>query len=287
MGADNHAAEAARRPAGGAAFGSPLAAAAPLAAQAPAPGGPVLRYCGTTLRGPARQTQQDAIVADGVVGVADAAWLAGEVPLGAGEQVLLAVVDGIGGALGGAEAAGVAAAELARLGRGPFPAAWTAALEAVSDRVGQAGAAWGLGRMGATAALLVVGLEGVISANIGDCRAYRVDGSHLGQLSVDDSLPGGRPGVVTQSLGGGPRALDAHQYRAAHPPEAVARYLLCSDGLHGFVGRDQILDGLVGAPSPAQAVRRLAAAALAATRDNVSVLVADVLRPDQAARPSW
>ena len=59
------------------------------------------------------------------------------------------------------------------------------------------------------------------------------------------------------------------------------RFLLCSDGLSDFVGADVIEEILREAASPADAAERCIEVALkASTRDNVTVIVADVVDVD-------
>lgn len=139
--------------------------------------------------------------------------------------------------------------------------------------------------------------------NVGDSRVYRRTAGELGQVSVDHSL-------VQEMVAGG--MIDAEEAR--HHPErnivtraigtdeepvadfwlvpAVVgdRYLVCSDGLTGEV-EPAVLAELAGRDLSPQAVAdRMVAAALAGGgRDNITVVVVDVLSvgsADAAAPPA-
>lgn len=228
-------------------------------------------------RGLVRSEQQDAAVCG--------SWMS----IGAGARatrharvehvpLLLAVVDGMGGHAGGALAAGVAAAALAHLDP-DGTSDWRTTFERISDRVGAAGTAWGMPDMGATAAVAVVHADHLEVAGVGDCRVMRWVDGYLGTLTVEDRAPDPRqPGgrVVTQSLGGPPRALNPHEDRVPHPVDGC-RYVLCSDGLHDAVTEADLRDVLSREmPAAATADALVDAAYAAGAPDNVTVLVVDV-----------
>ena len=62
-------------------------------------------------------------------------------------------------------------------------------------------------------------------ANVGDCRCYQVADGYVSQISVDDHDPALGENVVTQSLGGPPRALDIHWLELPHAQTATTRYM--------------------------------------------------------------
>jgi serine/threonine protein phosphatase PrpC len=249
-------------------------ATAPPAAPRP---GPVrwVEFCAATETGPVRPSHQDALVVGGAAALAAGTRVTGWLPLG-GDGVLLAAVDGMGGYAGGAEAAALVASTLAAEGTQVDSAMWGRWLERLSGRVAAAGEAWGTPQMGATVAVARLTENRVESVNIGDCRLYRVRDGYVGQLSIDDRLPGSLSGGVTQSLGGGPRELDPHRLDEELGPAPV-RLMACSDGLFGALGHDALRRPLIEARSPAEACDRLVAAAWAEhATDNFSVIVADV-----------
>jgi serine/threonine protein phosphatase PrpC len=216
-------------------------------------------------------------VAAGLVALAPGARLDSALTLAPEAKVLFAVVDGMGGQAGGEAAAGVVATELARLDPTSVED-WTPVLEAISDRVGQAGQAWAAPDMGATVALLVVGRDQAVVANVGDSRCHQVADGYVSQISVDDRDTLAGDNVVTQSLGGDPRALDAHQFAVPHSDGPSTRYLLCSDGLHGVVPHDVLRSVLVEPRPPKDVVALLDGLARLSATDNYSILVVDVVR---------
>ncbi|MDR1187588.1 MAG: protein phosphatase 2C domain-containing protein [Bifidobacteriaceae bacterium] len=234
-----------------------------------------VEFCAVTETGPTRPSHEDALVVGGVAALAAGTRVTGWLPL-SDQPVVLAAVDGMGGYAGGAQAAGLVAATLAAEGARVDGAAWSAWLEHWSDRIASAGEAWGTAQMGATMAALRLTGDGVEVVNVGDCRVYRAGDGYVGQLSVDDRLPGGMGSGVTQWLGGGTRALDPHRLEESLGSERT-RFMLCSDGLFGALDHAALRGPLVQARTASKACDALSAAALAAqASDNFSVIVADV-----------
>src|SRR5699024_5447421 len=88
--------------------------------------------------------------------------------------------------------------------------------------------------------------------------------------------------VVTRVLTGAP---DDEPDLGAREARRGDRYLLCSDGLSGFVALDTIEEILTGGTPPGQAADDLVSLALrAGAPDNVTVVVADVV--DATSAPS-
>lgn len=128
-------------------------------------------------------------------------------------------------------------------------------------------------------------------ANLGDSRIYRFDEGRLEQVSVDHSvvqelLDAGRitadevethpeRHVVTRALGG-PDVPEPDYF--VLPAASVERLLLCSDGVSGMIGDDEIAAVLADATDPRDAADRLVAAAVeAGGRDNATAVVVDVM----------
>ncbi len=144
----------------------------------------------------------------------------------------------------------------------------------------------------------------LLVAHTGDSRAYRLRAGRLDQLTRDDSLveelvaSGALPeaeasahplrSIVTHVLAGDPadaRALHVE----AEPARRGDRWLLASDGLTDYVPREIVAEAL-GAGSPQEAADRLVERALQhRARDNVSVVVADVVEVAEgsAYRPAF
>lgn len=131
-------------------------------------------------------------------------------------------------------------------------------------------------------------------ANIGDSRAYLVRDGVFTQVTKDHSfvqtlLDEGRitqeeadhhpqRSLVTRVLTGREDDEPDLSLREAKPGD---RLLLCSDGLPDYVARSTIEDIITGDGTPAEIADALIAIALkAATRDNVTVVVADVIESD-------
>ena len=128
-------------------------------------------------------------------------------------------------------------------------------------------------------------------ANVGDSRAYRLDGGRLEQVSVDHSLvqelveagsisaaeAAHHPerNIVTRALGG-PECPEADFFLL--PLTTTARLVLCSDGINGMLDDPEIARVLAASADPAEAATALVAAALSAGgEDNATVVVVDVV----------
>ena len=213
------------------------------------------------------------------------------------------VADGMGGHEAGDVASALAIERFCELSE---------AQELTSDRVAElirsvneeiflAGRAAPDGRsMGTTAVGLVLVPNGPMPFwlvfNIGDSRVYRSFGGVLELLSQDHSyvqelVAAGhldasaarthpQRNVVTRALGV-ERAVQADLWMRA--PEPGERFLLCSDGLSSEIGDDEIGRHLGRPEDPDAVASSLVAAALdAGGRDNVTVLVLDVIEVDGA-----
>ena len=150
--------------------------------------------------------------------------------------------------------------------------------------------------MGTTATVLVVLPQGALLAHVGDSRAYRVRGQKIDQLTFDHSLvwelqaTGQKyeepissfigKNIITRSLGPNPNVQV--DLEGPHPCQAGDTFLLCSDGLTGQVQDAEIGAILVCLP-PAEAVQSLVDLAnLRGGPDNITVLCARVLGPQNA-----
>ncbi|MGN6324790.1 PP2C family protein-serine/threonine phosphatase [Pseudolysinimonas sp.] len=209
---------------------------------------------------------------------------------------VFAVADGMGGHAAGDRASaivverlgrerGAAFLDLRRLERAIVEAAHEI------DELGDATPS-GMGTTLTGAALVVDDGEPVFAVfNIGDSRVYRFEGNELVQLTVDHS-------VVQELVDAGSisraeaerhpeanvitRAIGFHDDPDpdvwAVPARPGLRLLMCSDGLTKEVGDDRIRLHLAAGMPPGETAAALVDAALAAGgRDNVTVVVVDVL----------
>lgn len=187
------------------------------------------------------------------------------------------VADGMGGHDAGDVASRIAVEASAELiGRTSSEADIHHMLMIVNSRLFEAMYS-GEGRpgMGTTiVGVLLVGSEALVF-NIGDSRAYSLQGERLQQLTHDDSLTGQsrRSGhAITQSLGGTTSRRPIHPHIEKVTLHRDATILLCSDGLTDMIADETILDILLrNKDQPAQGL--LSAALDAGGRDNVTAVV--------------
>lgn len=210
----------------------------------------------------------------------------------AGER-LVGVADGMGGAPGGEVASGLAVALLQAAFTGRSADELSAGVRAVNRAIWErARAGEGLDGMGTTlcaAALLDDGTLAVV--NVGDSRVYLAHDGTLTQLTEDHSVTGElvRSGalteaaavrhphrsVLTRALGVAPE-VELHD--AARPAVAGDRLLACSDGLYNEVPAEEIAATMAAGDDVAATADRLVERALSAgARDNVSVVVAEIV----------
>ncbi|NCC76289.1 MAG: Stp1/IreP family PP2C-type Ser/Thr phosphatase [Clostridia bacterium] len=144
--------------------------------------------------------------------------------------------------------------------------------------------------MGTTLTAAILLPDWLITAHVGDCRAYILKEGQLRQLTVDHTLvqemvdagsitaaetrTHPRRNVLTRALGF-PEFV--HPDITETPVTAGDRVILCSDGLHGFVPDDRISQLASAGETPSEVVNSLIQAALTAGgEDNVTVLCAFV-----------
>lgn len=208
------------------------------------------------------------------------------------EVGLWAVADGMGG-----HARGEYASQLAADVLGSLDPAATVSASLQAARVGLSRANDDLirsalsvehqGRSGSTIVALSLRQQewGVLWA--GDSRAYLLREGVLQGLTRDHAVgadeqddfdelnvaPSG--GELTRALGGHETLLLDHRTGQLHPGD---RFLLSSDGLHGTMNHQQVREVLIAEAEPQAAATRLLQEAIAAgSRDNVTVVVVDVV----------
>jgi protein phosphatase len=212
-----------------------------------------------------------------------------EIPLGE----LLIIADGVGGNLGGGTAAsltiGAVETSLQNAGGQADPqAALRSAIEVANQAVyepAHSGDA-DLHNMASTVAAILVRNETAYIAHVGDSRAYLVRGGELRRLTVDHSriqqmLEANQltpqqardhpdQGVLTRAIGDKPEVhVDGAQPIQLQHGDGL---LLCTDGLHGYVEDQVILDTIRSAQSPQEASEKLLSAALKnGSRDNITI----------------
>ncbi|WP_159798783.1 PP2C family protein-serine/threonine phosphatase [Puerhibacterium puerhi] len=217
---------------------------------------------------------------------------------------LLVVADGMGGHAGGDIASRICIAALEPLDtpdHGP-----DAALEDLEAAVEQArlglvrasAAEPDLAGMGTTVTALLRTGSTLVMAHMGDSRAYLLrDGvltqvtvdhtfvQHLvdtGRISPDEAEHHPQRNVVMRVLSDFDLDLSPDMsVREARPGD---RWMLCSDGLSGFVPAEVLTEVLAETPDPDEAADVLLVAAMrAGSTDNITVVVADVVEDDEDA----
>ncbi|GAB2488642.1 protein phosphatase 2C domain-containing protein [Promicromonospora xylanilytica] len=215
---------------------------------------------------------------------------------------LLVVADGMGGHAGGDVASALTIAALVGLDRPDHSSDQSMSeLERSIDRARQdlvdaTTADPDLAGMGTTVTALLKSGNTLAMAHLGDSRAYLLRDGTLAQVTVDHTfvqhlVDTGRitpdeaethpqRNVVMRVLGDFDLDLTPDlSIREAVPGD---RWMLCSDGLSGFVPDDEIAEVLVSVTTPHDAVERLVSMSMrAGSTDNITVVVADVL--DEAA----
>jgi protein phosphatase len=233
----------------------------------------VLRYAARSDRGLVRSTNQDAVYAG---------------------PRLLAVADGMGGHAAGEVASKVVIAAMAPLDDEepgddlvtPLSGAVAAGNGAISELVAGEPEMDG---MGTTLTALLFATSRVGLVHIGDSRAYLLRAGDLVQITHDDSfvqslVDEGR--ITPDEAAAHPqrslllKALTGHEVEirpVVREARAGDRYLLCSDGLSGFISYDTLAEG-VAIADPGECANRMIELALkAGGPDNVTVVVADVV----------
>ncbi|ACZ29063.1 protein serine/threonine phosphatase [Xylanimonas cellulosilytica DSM 15894] len=214
---------------------------------------------------------------------------------------LLVVADGMGGHAGGDIASRIAIENLRHLDTATHtPDAALADLEAAVEEARQ-----GLVRasttepelagMGTTVTALLRTGSTLVMAHMGDSRAYLLrDGAltqvtvdhtfvqHLvdtGRISPDEAEHHPQRNVVMRVLSD--FDVDLHPDMSVREAKVGDRWLLCSDGLSGFVHVDVLGEILSEAHDPGEAADLLLLAAMhGGSTDNITVIVADVVDDD-------
>jgi protein phosphatase len=220
---------------------------------------------------------------------------------------LLVVADGMGGHAGGDIASRIAIENLRHLDAPDHtPDAALADLESAVEeaRLGLVRASAAdpdLAGMGTTVTALLRTGSTLVMAHMGDSRAYLLrDGAltqvtvdhtfvqHLvdtGRISADEAEHHPQRNVVMRVLSD--FDLDLHPDMSIREAKVGDRWLLCSDGLSGFVPIDLIAEILLDAKDVGEAADLLLLAAMhGGSTDNITVVVADVVDESDDAPPT-
>jgi PPM family protein phosphatase len=211
-----------------------------------------------------------------------------------GSSALFIIADGMGGYKGGALASRLVVDTIVeRYKAGPpdydLPALLTEGiLQAHSKVRTRASQDSSLLKMGSTVVLVVPTVEKVICANVGDSRAYLLNGRQIRQISMDQTVVADqvRAGLLTplqalhdpkrnrltQSINANRAVVRPYINQVEWAKEDVL--LLCSDGLWAVVS-DAILRAVAWELPPQTAAEKLVELSKASgAPDNVSVIIA-------------
>ena len=199
------------------------------------------------------------------------------------QEVIAAIADGIGGAKGGRVAAETAVRGFLD-GFCDLPE--TMEVQRAGARIVSALNGWinTMGRqdpklagMGCTLTVLVLRGRLAHLLHVGDTRAYRLSGNRLTCLTIDHVRQDGRGRSHTLNRALGVEAEVRLDY-ATQPVTLHDRFLLCSDGVHGFLTEQSIADILRERSAPEDTAGALVGAALqSGSTDNCTALVLDVV----------
>jgi serine/threonine protein phosphatase PrpC len=132
--------------------------------------------------------------------------------------------------------------------------------------------------MGCTFTALVLRGRFAHVLHVGDSRAYRLRGERLALLTTDhvrEERGAGRSNILTRALG---VETEVRLDYAAQPVALHDRFLLCSDGVHGYLTPEAIADILRQRSGSEDSASELVRAALdAGSTDNCTALVLDVV----------
>ena len=208
---------------------------------------------------------------------------------------LLAVADGVGGHAAGEVASATIVAALAPLADtdpgydlvGRLHHAVVEGNAAIARRIAEDPALQG---MSTTLTAILFGGSRYCLLNIGDSRTYLLRDGSLEQLTRDDSyvqLLVDQGHISQEAAGTHPQrnlvlqALTGEEVMeptmTVHEALAGDRFMLCSDGLTDVVGHAALATALATGEPQECAERLLALALEAGARDNVTVIVADVV----------
>lgn len=212
---------------------------------------------------------------------------------------VVAVADGMGG-MGGGDVASKIAVDTLRTHLVEHPTAGpdqlqpliAGAFRRANERILERGFEDpSLARMGTTLSVVAFLDQRFFVAHVGDSRVYHLREGELRQLSVDDSYVEGlvARGEISEAeavhhpaRGQITRAVGVEDGLKIQEFEGRSRigdsFLLCSDGLHGFVSEKHLIEEMTSSHRPAKQVARLLALANdAGGEDNVTVVIAHVI----------
>jgi serine/threonine protein phosphatase PrpC len=209
---------------------------------------------------------------------------------------LFVVCDGVGGAQAGKTASTLGAGEVRDAFRGATHGSLSERLIEAADKASAAildHSARNPATEGMATTLVAAALDGerCYIVNVGDSRAYHVEGGRIERLTTDHTLIQEQLAsglitpdqaaqspyrhIITRSLGGQPSEVGAETYPAPLL-NAGESYVLCSDGLTDMVSEEDILALSMRHEPQAAAEALIDLANEHGGRDNITVIVIHV-----------
>ncbi len=243
-----------------------------------------LGVCAKTDRGPSREGNEDSFyvsVREGIFVVAD----------GMGGHMAGAVASSFAVQLIGVRLSEKLGAELARRTPEEVQGAIEAAVEDANKAIYSKGATEASMRgMGTTCVAVVFAGDGFVVGHVGDSRAYLFRDGQVSQLTVDHSLLSEAAqqvnypehelqfsylrNVITRAVGPETRVeVESHIHKARDKDLVV----LCTDGLSGFLDRNEIAEIILRGKEPGAICNRLVQEAKErGSDDNITAVVVSV-----------
>jgi serine/threonine protein phosphatase PrpC len=144
------------------------------------------------------------------------------------------------------------------------------------------------GGMGTTITAAVVLGTSFVTGQVGDSRIYRVRGNEAVQLTEDHTLVAWqiKQGIISEAEAANSphrnvitRAVGNREYVEVdtniYPMERGDRYILCSDGLHGYLSTDEI-PALAGVGGDAAVEQFIRLANNRGGKDNITALIVEI-----------
>lgn len=135
-------------------------------------------------------------------------------------------------------------------------------------------------KMGSTLSGIIIQKEKCAFVNLGDSRVYRYRQGMFMQITEDDSLksiiPDAPSNIITNGIGGGIKSINVHCRFSDKLVIPGDRFLICCDGVHGFLSDEEIEKFLVVKSAPEEITKQIIQAAISnLSNDNCTAVVVD------------
>ena len=130
----------------------------------------------------------------------------------------------------------------------------------------------GTPKMGSTVAGIILQKENSGFFNAGDSRVYRLRHGYIQQISEDDSLsrfvPGAAKNIITNAVGAGQENINVASRFSSGFAVKGDIFLMCSDGVHGFITDEELALFLNQNDSPQEIAKLIVEKAIACNSDD-------------------